>query len=137
MIQSKSKAIFLLCIIFILGMFAGASLTTFLTRPARAQGEFRGSHRDRIVEHLKNRLQLTADQVAQLHTVLDDTDRKMDELFRPLHPQQDAIFSEMQDRVRKFLSSGQKTEYDKMLQEMGKRHEKKRGGDSKGGESSK
>ncbi len=125
MIQSKSKAIFLLCIIFILGMVSGAGLTTFLTRQARTKGEFRGSHNDRIVEHLKNRLQLAPAQVSQVRSIMTDTDRQMEQLYQPLHPQQDAIFSNMQERVRKILAENQRKEYDKMIQEWEKRHGKK------------
>lgn len=125
MIQSKSKAIFLLCIIFILGMVAGACVTTFLTRQARTKGEFKGPHSERIVEHLRNRLQLTQDQLSQVRSIITDTDRQMDQLFQPLRPQQDAIFSNMQERVRKVLTEDQKKEYDKMNQEWAKRHGKK------------
>jgi uncharacterized protein HemX len=127
MIQSKSKAVLLLCIIFLLGMVAGASLATFLTRQARAKEEFRGAHSDRIVEHFKNRLQLTPDQVSQLRSIMTDTDRQMEHLYQPLHPQQDAIFSNMQERVRKILAENQRKEYDKMIQEWEKRHGKRSG----------
>ncbi len=106
-------------------MVAGACLTTFLTRQAQMKGEIRGSHSDRVLEHLKNRLQLAPDQVSQVRSIIADTDRQMDQLFQPLRPQQDAIFAKMQELVQKVLTEDQKKEYDKMNREWAKRHEKK------------
>ncbi len=123
MIQSKSKALILLVVIFLLGIVAGMSINwmVFKRPPVRQGGDFRSPRKERIIEHLKGRLKLTPDQVNQLRTVLDDTDRQIAELYKPLRSQHETIFNSMRERVMAFLTNEQKQEYEKMNREMEQR----------------
>jgi hypothetical protein len=130
MIQSKSKALILLSVIFLLGILAGISLDSMIFKKSRGRGgDFRGPRKERIVEHFQSRLHLTPDQVKQLRTVLDDTDRQIEQLYQPLQSQHDAIFNGLRERTRAFLNDEQKLEYEKMIKEMDQR---RRGGQQGG-----
>ena len=73
MIQSKSKAILLLAIVFLLGIVIGASVgATFLSKRISTRTEPRPPRKEHLVDKFKSRLNLTDQQVGQLKAIFEE-----------------------------------------------------------------
>jgi uncharacterized membrane-anchored protein YhcB (DUF1043 family) len=118
MIQSKSKAILLLAIVFLLGIVIGASVgATFLSKRISTRTEPRPPRKEHLVDKFKSRLNLTDQQVGQLKAIFEETGRKYRELYQPLAAQHEALMKEMRGKISQMLTEGQKAEFEKMNKE--------------------
>jgi Spy/CpxP family protein refolding chaperone len=80
---------------------------------------------ERIVRRLTRELSLTPAQVEQLKQILDDSDKKMDDLRKQLRPQFDAIRDDGHDAIRKILSPEQLQKFNQLVR---RREERRRRG---------
>ena len=112
--------------IFLLGIVVGSAGALFY---AWNTGAWHGRpSRERIVRRLTRELNLTAAQVEQLNQIMDESDKKMDDLRSQVRPQFDAIRDEGHQRIRAILNPEQLKKFDDMLR---RREERRRRGRSR------
>lgn len=76
-----------------------------------------GDFRRKVVDEMRTRLKLDANQVSGLNEILDKTRSEMREFREKTKPEMNAIHQEQVDRVNAMLSPVQRDEYKKMLDE--------------------
>jgi hypothetical protein len=76
-----------------------------------------GDFRRKVVDEMRTRLKLDANQVSGLNEILDRTRAEMREFRERTKPEMNAIHQEQVDQVNAMLSPAQRDEYKKMLDE--------------------
>jgi Spy/CpxP family protein refolding chaperone len=104
------------------GGFAHRLYTIHTVQAERSPQEYR----KRYVEDMTRRLGLSADQIARLGAILDETRSRYRELHERYRPEMKSIQEDQTQRIRTILSAAQQTEYEKMREEREKR--RKQGG---------
>jgi len=74
-------------------------------------------YRDRYVEFLSRRLDLTEEQVTELRDIMDRTRQSMDELNEKTEPQMQAIMQQQFDDTMALLNEEQQAEFQEFLEE--------------------
>jgi hypothetical protein len=121
----KRSALIYLLMVFIAGAALGVvsdrlyTAKSVIAKSKPTAAEFR----QRYIEELRTRLKLDAKQVTRLSEILDDTDKRMQELHERDRPDMIAIHKDQVDQVHAILTEPQRTEYDKMRKERQKRRE--------------
>lgn len=113
--MKRWKSILLLALVFFAGIVFGVVGTRAATRhftqmaiahPERVQMK--------IERALTRRLQLSADQQAQLHNILSDTRTQMKALREEFRPKVQAIYQETDTNINAILTPDQQTRYDQI-----------------------
>ncbi len=105
---------------FLLGIVVGGAATLFV---AWNTGLWhRRPSKERIVRRLTRDLNLSPAQVEQLRGIMDDSEKKMQELRTQVGPQFDAIREDGHERIRKILNPGQLEKFNGLV----RRHEERR-----------
>ncbi len=123
----KSKAFLLMAVVFLLGVIAGASLTTLVSRKFAAPSEVSHRHdRQKILEKFKSRLKLSPDQTGQIEVIFEDAHKQFGALHQTVKPQFEEIRSRIRSRIREILNEEQKKEFEVMNREYDERRAKDR-----------
>jgi len=119
MSPSRSKALMLMAIVFLLGAIVGASLgTTIVSRKFAAPHELAvRPGKAKFVDRLNARLHLSPEQTLQLKAILDETHQQFGALHESVKPQFEAIRSKTRDRIREQLTEAQRPEFEAMVRE--------------------
>jgi len=117
--MNKSKAIFAILLVFILGSVCGALVTHMIYRQRMDKmisggPEVREEH---IVRRLVSRLDLDHGQTEQVRAIIHETHTAISEVRRKNHPQVETLISESQRRISALLKPEQKAEFEKLLAE--------------------
>ncbi|HEX3279809.1 MAG TPA: hypothetical protein VHR36_01145 [Pyrinomonadaceae bacterium] len=91
-------------LIFVLGVAAGALALNGYQRWSRSRAE--GSRQQRF-ERMLDRLQLNADQKAQVHQILSETREQLQNLRKESEPRFDTIRQQADERLQKVLTPEQ------------------------------
>jgi uncharacterized membrane-anchored protein YhcB (DUF1043 family) len=79
--------------------------------------------RQRYVDELRTHLKLDAKQVTELSAILDDTDKRMQDLHEHYRPDMTAIHQDQVEKVHAILTEPQRAAYDKMRKERQRQRE--------------
>ena len=113
--MKRWKSILLLTLVFFAGIVFGVvgnrAVTRHFTQIAIAHPE---RVQMRIERGLTRRLQLSADQQAQLHAILTDTRSQMKTVREEFRPKVQAIYQETDTKIDAILTPDQQTNYDKI-----------------------
>jgi len=127
--HSRVRVSLLLGITFLAGMAAGFAADRQLARPQAAEGtvmsERRASGRGgTTIERFADELHLTETQRSAIAPVIEDTRRRMSELFEPVRPAYGELVDSARVRIEAILTPAQVTEYRQLLErEYGAEHE--------------
>ena len=128
---SRNKARAVVLSVFVIGVAAGAlSMNLYQGKGPRSRG--RGTP-VAIVDKMKSRLSLTADQSETIEGILKDTFKEYDKLrevsapcFEQIKPRFEATRQAGRDKIRATLTEQQLPEFEKMVQEQDAEREKER-----------
>jgi Spy/CpxP family protein refolding chaperone len=84
--------------------------------------------RDDVIQQMTRELDLNADQVQQLSSIIDDTRARWRALYAPLDAQHEVIRQQSRDRIRAILTAEQRPKFDNFMQRVDA--ERKRHGDN-------
>lgn len=117
---SMRQAILPMLLVFASGAaLGGLGVSLYTTKTVKAVNAPRSPKewRDKYVNDLKARLQLTDTQVGQLNGILDSTKSKYDEVKTRYKPEMDKIHQQQVANIRGMLEPAQAAEYDKFRAE--------------------
>lgn len=111
--------------VFVLGAVAGAGgtraymlkefATPFEGPPREARARFR-------MEAMRRQLDLSADQVKKIRTILQETDDEFESAMKPCREQLDALHKRTNDRIVETLDPTQVVKFRDFAEKMHKRH---------------
>ena len=112
----------------VLGAF-GHRLYTVSTVSAKSTRRNPEEFRKKVVAEYQERLHLSAQQVTQLNTIMDETRARVEETRQKMRPTYDKIHEEQTAKVREMLTPEQRVEYEKIRKEREEReqHPKQQG----------
>jgi Spy/CpxP family protein refolding chaperone len=87
--------------------------------------------RKKQMAEYESRLKLTPDQVSKFNAIMDETQARVTDVRKQMHPAYEKIHEEQQEKVRKILTPEQLLELDKMHKER-EEHQKQNGGHGPG-----
>jgi hypothetical protein len=128
---SRNKARAVVLTVFVIGVAAGAlSMNLYQGRGSRPRGARTAVA---VVDKMKGRLSLTADQSERIEAILKDTFSQYDTLresaapcFEQIKPRFDAARQAGRDKIRATLTEQQRPEFEKMVQEQDAERERDR-----------
>lgn len=108
----------------------GFAVNLYKTRTVTATASSRNPRewRERYVNELKTRLQLTNEQVGKVNGILDSTKSQYDEAKARHKPEMDEIHNQQVANIRGMLEPTQAAEYDKFRSERDHKRKKGSGG---------
>jgi len=112
-------------IIFVLGFAAGALALNAYRSWTRA--ETHGPGRGRGLERVVERLDLTAEQRAQVRQILDEARAEIDAMRRESEPRFEEVRRRSDERLRQVLTPEQWQQFQKMKEEMRGRRRGRKG----------
>ena len=118
------KAVFLVVVVFVLGLALGG-LSTHLAADRLANGGKKSP--SRMVEELTHELNLAPDQQKQLESTLEETRAKFDSIYEQIRPQMDQARREGRQKIRAFLTPEQLPKFEAYLQKLDEARRKKNG----------
>ena len=124
--MNKTKAIFAILLVFILGSVCGGLVTHMVYRQ-RMDSMIRdghGVHEEHIVQRLTKRLDLDNGQVGQVRAIIHETHTAISEMRRKNQPQVETLITESQRRIGALLKPEQKAEFEKLIAERKARRHK-------------
>jgi hypothetical protein len=111
------KLLLLVGLVFLAGVVAGVVGTRVAIRHWMRSAIQRPQMVQALVEHrLQWRLQLDADQQAQVHQILSDAHNQLKELRQEYHPQAVVIISNADAKISALLTPAQQKRFEKMKQ---------------------
>ena len=121
MASSRARVSLLLAITFLAGMAAGFAADRQLTRPAIAVATNAAAtdvpgRTGTTIERFADELGLTESQRAEIAPVVEDTHRRMSQLFEPVRPAYGALVDSARVRIEKILTPEQVREYRRLLE---------------------
>ncbi len=121
--RSNLALAFYLVLVFLSGAVVGAfGYRLYVGANSRTQRLSPEEYRQRYVEAMKKRLQLSDDQVQQLNVILDRTRDRFRRLDNEvMKPQKQAIRNQQIQDITAMLDSEQRAEYEKWRQERAER----------------
>ncbi|HEX9761080.1 MAG TPA: hypothetical protein VGA40_09185 [Candidatus Acidoferrales bacterium] len=123
----KTKAAFLVLIVFVLG-FALGGLTMHLVEGRVFSHGPRGGGPNRFQQQITRDLGLTAEQQAQLAAILEDSRHRYNGIYEPIRPQLAAAREEGRNKIRAILTPEQLAQFNAIVQRIDEeRGRKKRG----------
>lgn len=111
-------------VIFVLGFSAGALAFNAYQKWSRTQG---ANNRPARFEAMLDRLQLSNEQKAQVHQILDETRQQLTSLRKESAPRFDAIRQQADERLQKVLSPEQWKQFQEERDSMRSRGRRGRG----------
>jgi hypothetical protein len=81
----------------------------------------RGLNRRGVVRRLTGQLKLSDPQVRQINQIMDDSEKKQDQLREQFQPQIEALREETRDRIRKILSPDQVARFNDIVRQYDER----------------
>lgn len=117
-------------IIFVLGFAAGALALNAYRAWTRAEGRGGPGRGGRGLERVVERLDLTAEQRAQVRQILDEARAEIDAMRKESEPRFEEVRRRSDERLRQVLTPEQWQQFQKMKEEMRGR---RRGGRRDGG----
>ena len=124
--MNKTKAIFAIMLVFILGSVCGALVTHMVYRQrmdAISSGDH-GVREEHLVERLTRRLDLDNVQIEQVRAIIHETHSAIREMHRKNQPQVETLIAESQRRISSLLKPEQKAEFDRLIAERKARRHK-------------
>jgi hypothetical protein len=132
---SRASILFYMGLVFVsggvLGMF-GQRLYDAVPVSSSNRGRLSPEEfRKRALAEYKSRLKLTDDQVLTFNSLMDETQARVGEVRKQMHPQYEKIHEEQTSKVLEILTPEQRIEYEKMVKER-EEHQKQNGGHGPG-----
>ena len=117
--MNKSKAIFAILLVFILGSVCGALVTHMVNRQRMDKmiSGGQGVHEEHLVQRLTQRLDLDKGQIEQVRTIVHETHTAIREVHRKNQPQVEALIEASQRRIGALLKPEQKAEFEILIAE--------------------
>jgi septal ring factor EnvC (AmiA/AmiB activator) len=109
--NSKRAAAISLSVVFVLGLFVGLFVDRYFLSNRMAPG-FDRRHRPDFVERLTKDLKLSADQQAQLKTLLAELKTKHDKIREAVGPQYRQVRDDFHSSFKKILTQEQQKKFD-------------------------
>lgn len=109
-----------IAVAFFIGLIIGTFATVTLRRTMRRNWNRDAMHA-RLIKKFERRLELSADQKAQVEKIFDANRVKMDSLFSEIRPKLELLRKDTGVEVKKILNEKQQKEYDKLDAEMSAR----------------
>ncbi len=122
--MKRLKGIFIVVLIFLCGVFVGATLGGTAALMDLVNKTFRGGPpniRKLLIQRAKHDLKLDEDQNHQFWAILNDTGAELRDAVKPVRPQIDASLEKAAQRMREVLQPWQQTSFDKFTKEARKR----------------
>ena len=114
----------------IVGVFFGAFLSVLVMslcfHPERGRDWNSEKHRARVLKKLSSKLDLSAEQKAQVSAILETKSSRMSALHNEVTPRFDAIRNEAREGIRKTLTPDQLPKYEKLTKKWDERRQKRR-----------
>ncbi len=82
----------------------------------------RGFNRDRVIQHLKDELDLSPPQAQQVSQIIDDEGKKYSDLQKQVEPQFMAVRQDTRNRIRQLLTPQQLSKFNEMVRRWDERH---------------
>lgn len=120
-------------LVFLSGTLVGGVghlLYSSKTTVAAAKAKPRFSHeeaRKRYLREMETRLALAPEQTQQLIGILDEFRSRYKAAHAKIEPEMKQIQEDQRNKIRGILSDGQRTEYQKLLEEKDKKHREGKG----------
>ncbi len=111
--MKRWKAVLGVISIFILGTIAGGIISSAIIRHCQPWG--RPPSREEVVRKLSRRLDLDANQRAQVEVIVNDAHNQMREMRREDKPKIDSILTDAQAKIMTVLRPNQKQKFDKLI----------------------
>ena len=105
------KAMFVVVMVFLLGVAAGAMGFYLANRQVTASGDKRAA----VVERLTKDLSLNAEQQAQLTAILEDSKKQYDTIYAPIRPQVESVRQQGRQKIRALLTPEQLVKFEEHL----------------------
>jgi Spy/CpxP family protein refolding chaperone len=117
--MNKTKAIFAILLVFILGAVCGALVThiVYRQRMDAINSGGPGVREEHLVERLTRRLDLDKVQIEQVRAIIHETHSAIREMHRKNQPQVETLIAESQRRISSLLKPEQKSEFDRLIAE--------------------
>jgi Spy/CpxP family protein refolding chaperone len=107
-----------------------ASFLPAVMAPSRPNPNAEEFRKKQMAEY-QSRLKLTPDQVSKFNAIMDETQARVTDIRKQMHPEYVKVHNEQQEKVRKILTPEQLLELDKMHKER-EEHQKQSGGHGPG-----
>jgi hypothetical protein len=120
----RLKGILIVVLIFLCGVFVGATLGGTAALMDLVNKTFRGGPpniRKLLIQRAKHDLKLDEDQNHQFWAILNDAGAELRDAMKPVRPEIDAALEKAAQRMREVLQPWQQTTFDKFAKEAGKR----------------
>jgi hypothetical protein len=114
--SNTSIALYLLLVFVsgvLVGVFGYRLYTVNAVRATSTPADSQQARRQRFVAELRQRLDLTPEQVRNLNVVLDEGRAKFREIHRRIEPDMAALRRQQDDRIRALLDPRQSAEFDR------------------------
>jgi len=120
--KSKMSAGLIIVMTFLMGAVAGgAGFYIYDIKVAAAKAKPVARPHD-VVGEMSRALELDADQTAKLKVIFDHGRERLRDLSKQYAPQTESIRQETRQEIRQILTEEQKAKYEKILQDIDKRH---------------
>ncbi|MHB8174461.1 MAG: periplasmic heavy metal sensor [Nitrospirota bacterium] len=120
--MKRWKAVLGIIFIFLLGAIAGGIISSAVYRHRQPWGK--PHSREQVVRKLSHKLNLDANQRAQVEAIVNDAHNQMRDMRRAVQPKIDSILTDAQAKIRAVLRTDQKQEFNKLVARWKERREK-------------
>ncbi len=120
--MKRWKAVLGIIFIFLLGAIAGGIISSAVYRHRQPWGK--PPSREQVVRKLSHKLNLDANQRAQVEAIVNDAHNQMRDMRRAVQPKIDSILTDAQAKIRAVLRTDQKQEFNKLVARWKERREK-------------
>lgn len=127
---NSRKAVFLLLVVFVLGIAlgaVGAYLAGGRARGAKLEGHGSQDRRARMLAQLTEALALTPDQQKQVDAILAEMQAKYVAIHEQISPQTAQLRQQSRERIRSLLTPEQQPKLDEFFRRWDEEHKKKNG----------
>ena len=122
--MKRLKAILIVVLIFLCGVFVGATLGGTAALMDLVNRTFRGGPpniRKLLIQRAKHDLKLDEDQNHQFWQIINDAGAEIRDAIKPVRPQIDAALEKAAQRMREVLREWQRPRFDSFVKESNKR----------------
>ena len=122
--MKRLKSILIVVLIFLSGVFVGATLGGTAALMDLVNKTFRGGPpniRKLLIQRAKHDLKLDEDQNHQFWQILNDAGAELRDATKPVRPQIDAVLEKASQRMREVLREWQRPRFDSFVKESNKR----------------
>ena len=122
--MKRLKGILIVVVIFLCGVFVGATLGGTAALMDLVNKTFRGGPpniRKLLIQRAKHDLKLDEDQNHQFWQILNDAGAELRDAAKPVRTQMDAVLERAVQRMREVLRESQRPRFDNFVKESNKR----------------